>query len=249
MVYMAKSETGAGNVWFKIWQKGFDASRRRWCTDDMIAARGVLSGIRIPADLAPGNYLLRAEIIALHDAHMAHGAQPYVHCAELIITGSGSAKPAGVAIPGVYNDAELRFDLYHSYNSYTIPGPAVYVPGSRPSSPSPAPTTTTTTTGSSTNSRCPVSISQASISSWTDDGIVITQYNVIMTNKGSSRLNLKFRLSARPRKIWNVIANPDGTYGLPAWMDGYLRVGQAFSFGYTVRRRTPLSIDLVVPSC
>jgi len=247
MVYLAKSGTGAGNVWFKIWQKGYDASRGKWCTDDMIDARGELRGITIPADLSPGNYLLRAEIIALHDAHMPHGAQPYVHCAELTLTGSGSATPRGVAIPGLYNDDDLRFDLYRHYNSFAIPGPAVYVPGSRkPSSSSSTPTPTPTTT---TNSRCPVSISQASVDSWSDDGRILTQYNVIMKNVGSSPFNLKFRLSAKPTKIWNVVANPDGTYSLPLWMKGKIRAGQAFSFGYTVRRRNPLSVDLVVPNC
>ena len=32
----------------------------------------------IPTDIAPGNYLLRGEIIALHSAYNLDGAQPYV---------------------------------------------------------------------------------------------------------------------------------------------------------------------------
>ena len=38
----------------------------------------------------------------MHDTS-SHGAQPYVACTELTITGSGSARPAGVAIPGAWD--------------------------------------------------------------------------------------------------------------------------------------------------
>jgi hypothetical protein len=43
----------------------------------MINNGGVLQ-FTIPTDIAPGNYLLRGEIIALHGAYNVNGAQPYV---------------------------------------------------------------------------------------------------------------------------------------------------------------------------
>jgi hypothetical protein len=59
--------------------------------------------VKIPADIAPGDYLLRAEVIALHVAGSVGGAQHYVSCYQLKITGGGTAKPSGVAFPGAYS--------------------------------------------------------------------------------------------------------------------------------------------------
>lgn len=77
---------------------------------------------------------MTAEIIALHDTS-SHGAQPYVRCVELTITGGGSANPQGVAIPGAYSydDPGLTFNIYNPPypNGYPFPGPAVYVPSSK----------------------------------------------------------------------------------------------------------------------
>lgn len=158
--FLAKSETGAGNVWFKIYEDGYSASEGKWATDKMIANRGRMD-IKIPSDIAPGNYLLRGEILALHNAYAVNGIQPYVGCVELTISGSGSANPAGVAFPGYYTPTGpgMLFDVYSPYSSYTIPGPALYVPGTAPTTkPTSAPTTTPTsapttkpTTGSSTS--------------------------------------------------------------------------------------------------
>jgi hypothetical protein len=67
----------------------------------------------------------------LHDTS-SHGAQPYVRCVELTVTGSGSANPAGVAIPGAwgYSDPAIVYNIYNDYTTpYPFPGPAVYVPG------------------------------------------------------------------------------------------------------------------------
>lgn len=50
-----------------------------------------------------GNYLLRAEVIALHVAGSVGGAQFYMSCYQLQITGGGSANPATVKLPGAYS--------------------------------------------------------------------------------------------------------------------------------------------------
>lgn len=133
LVYLAKSDTGAGNVWFKIYEDGY--TNGQWAVTKLIANKGRVD-ITLPADIAPGNYLLRGEILAHHGSYALNGVQPYVGCVELTVSGSGKATPAGVAIPGVYSnqDPGMLFDIYKSFTSYPIPGPAVYKSGSSSSS-------------------------------------------------------------------------------------------------------------------
>lgn len=136
LFYLAKSSDGSGPVWFKIWEDGYDQSTKKWATDRMIANKG-LNTITIPSDIAPGNYLLRGEVLALHNAYNLDGVQPYVGCVQLTISGSGSANPAGVAFPGAYSDTDpgILINVYQTIpNPYVIPGPAVYVSGSGSSS-------------------------------------------------------------------------------------------------------------------
>ena len=64
-------------------------------------------GIPIPSNLAPGQYILRVEIIALHEAdalysqNHARGAQFYPSCIQIKVTGNGKKKlPSGVPFPG-----------------------------------------------------------------------------------------------------------------------------------------------------
>lgn len=42
---------------------------------------------KIPSNLAPGNYLIRHELLALHQANTP---QFYPECAQLVVTGSGT---------------------------------------------------------------------------------------------------------------------------------------------------------------
>jgi len=135
MVYLSSDN---GVSWFKIFEQGYDTTTQQFCVIELIANRGVLTAT-IPSDIAPGNYLLRGEIIALHQAENLNGAQPYVDCAELTITGSGTAKPAGVAFPGAYTptDPGILFNIYASpMAKYIIPGPAVYTSSASGNTPS-----------------------------------------------------------------------------------------------------------------
>ncbi|KAG8912185.1 hypothetical protein FRC01_005249, partial [Tulasnella sp. 417] len=163
IIYLAKvpdSSTAAGSTasWFKIWQNGLvtaDATTQTyyWATDVMNDNCGKVS-FTVPADLEPGDYLLRAEVIALHVAFGSGGAQHYMSCYQLTVTGSGSASPAGVSFPGAYglSDPGILFTLYTSFTTYTIPGPTVYTPGSSPSTTTKASSSTTTTTRTSSSS-------------------------------------------------------------------------------------------------
>lgn len=68
---------------------------------------GGLGSATIPKNIAPGQYLLRHEIIALHLADQMGGAEFYSSCTQLNIGGSGTGVPSSnelVSIPGVYSD-------------------------------------------------------------------------------------------------------------------------------------------------
>ncbi|KAK7908355.1 hypothetical protein PG985_015658 [Apiospora marii] len=130
--YMAKAPSGAtaesfdgsGNVWFKIYQDGpsFAGGQITWPS----AGKKEVS-VQIPRCLPDGYYLLRAEHIALHSAGSVGGAQFYIGCAQLHVTGgTGTVTPSGVAFPGAYKatDPGILFQLYYPVpTSYTNPGP------------------------------------------------------------------------------------------------------------------------------
>lgn len=166
MVYLSRTDNGAGNVWFKIYEEGL--VNNKWCTIRLKETGGRLD-FKLPSNIPNGNYLLRAETIALHEADRAGGAQPYVQCAELTITGGNdAANPTPLAtFPGAYKntDAGIRYNVYAggTLPAYTVPGPAVYA-DSTPSTgtpstsgtPSPSPSTSGTPSPSpSTSSPSP----------------------------------------------------------------------------------------------
>ncbi|TDL15573.1 glycoside hydrolase family 61 protein [Rickenella mellea] len=132
ITYLAKipSATQAsvtGLKWFKIQQDGLDSSGK-WGVDRMVANKGKVT-FTLPSCIAAGQYLLRHEIIALHAASTYPGAQFYMECAQLQITGGGTKAPATVSFPGAYHgtDPGITFNLYWPVpTSYTIPGPAVF---------------------------------------------------------------------------------------------------------------------------
>ncbi|KAL4862616.1 glycosyl hydrolase family 61-domain-containing protein [Aspergillus spectabilis] len=114
---------------FKISGPGLiDGSRPPgvWADDQLIAnGNGWL--VEIPASIAPGNYVLRHEIIALHGANGYNGAQLYPQCFNLRITGSGNVSPSGVAATDFYspNDPGILINIYQVLTSYIVPGPAL----------------------------------------------------------------------------------------------------------------------------
>ena len=89
---------------------------------------GGVAFAQIPSNLAAGNYLVRHEIIALHGANNANGAQAYPQCLNLRVAGGSVALPAGTAGAGLYKstDAGVNFNLYTSYDSYPYPGPQLW---------------------------------------------------------------------------------------------------------------------------
>ncbi|KAH8907300.1 hypothetical protein BR93DRAFT_690551 [Coniochaeta sp. PMI_546] len=85
--------------------------------------------VKIPTDIAPGNYVLRHEIIALHAAGQPNGAQNYPFCFSLAISSSGTKNPDGIPAQKLYSpsDPGILFDLFSkSRAAYKIPGPPLY---------------------------------------------------------------------------------------------------------------------------
>ncbi|KAK0615889.1 glycoside hydrolase [Bombardia bombarda] len=138
MAYLAKVDNAAsanvnGLKWFKIWQDGFDTSSRKWGVDNMISQSG-WTYFNLPTCIAPGQYLLRVETLALHSAKNQGQAQFYQSCAQINVSGSGSFTPSStVSFPGAYkaNDAGILINIYGTKGQpdmdgkpYTPPGPA-----------------------------------------------------------------------------------------------------------------------------
>ncbi|KAJ8116912.1 hypothetical protein OPT61_g1770 [Boeremia exigua] len=137
LVYLSKvsnSATADGSApFFKIYQDtwgqnaaGNGGSDDFWGTKDLNNHCGKLD-IKIPTGLAPGDYLLRAEAIALHSASGSGGAQFYITCYQITITGSGTTNPTGVSFPGAYkaSDPGILINIYQKLTQYISPGPAV----------------------------------------------------------------------------------------------------------------------------
>ncbi|KAI0154997.1 lytic polysaccharide monooxygenase [Xylariaceae sp. FL1272] len=90
-------------------------------------------------DTPEGEYLLRAEGMAVHAAHKPGGAQFYVSCAQIrIVSKAGSLGRSrsdfgpSVRIPGVYRGNEpgiLIPQFWSSLMRYTTPGPALWPQG------------------------------------------------------------------------------------------------------------------------
>ncbi|KAM0324430.1 hypothetical protein ACHAQA_008212 [Verticillium albo-atrum] len=135
-------EPGTDAVWFKIQEAGREGLTNNWAATALMKA-GATADYTIPECLAPGFYLVRHEIIALHQ-----GAEFYPGCHQLEVSGSGSATPSTglVAFPGAYSksDAGIDYSPYQSATEYTIPGPALFScsGASQPETPAPAPVTT-----------------------------------------------------------------------------------------------------------
>jgi endoglucanase len=97
-----------------------------WATDVLIQNNFTWL-VQIPTSIAPGNYVLRHEIIALHAAGSLDGAQAYPQCINIQVVGSGSYAPAGVPGTALYKETDpgILYNVYTSPEAYTVPGPTL----------------------------------------------------------------------------------------------------------------------------
>ncbi|KAG2021367.1 endoglucanase II [Coprinopsis cinerea AmutBmut pab1-1] len=169
MVYLAKVDNAAnaspsGLRWFKVAEEGLNNGQ--WGVDTMIRNNG-WQYFTMPQCIAPGHYLMRIELIALHSAYSQGGAQFYLGCAQINVTGGGSATGTDtVSFPGAYQSSHpgITINIYsgslpnNGGRPYTIPGPRVFtcpaggnpappVVTQPPSNPQPPPVTQPPQTG------------------------------------------------------------------------------------------------------
>jgi hypothetical protein len=155
-------------AWFKISEATNDGTT--WASATI--ANTLNWSFDIPADIAPGAYLIRHEIIAMHTV----GApQVYPYCFQANVVGGGSAVPGDTTtFPAAYslNEDFKTWDIYNgaAAASFVAPGPAVYGGGGGGRSPAPAPAPSSSVAASSvvvapSSSAVPPSTSVAAASS------------------------------------------------------------------------------------
>ncbi|KAI0020440.1 carbohydrate-binding module family 1 protein [Xylariomycetidae sp. FL0641] len=141
-VYLSKVSDSAkadgSDPWYKIFadswtSKGSVGDSDGWGTNDLNKCCGKMD-VKIPDDTPAGDYLLRAEVIALHTASSAGGAQFYMSCYQLSVAGgstSAAAAPAGVKLPGAFkaSDPGIQVNIHAKLSEYVNPGPAVVAGG------------------------------------------------------------------------------------------------------------------------
>ncbi|KAI9163829.1 putative endo-beta-1,4-glucanase D [Paramyrothecium foliicola] len=128
----AASSSHQGLQWFKIAEDNLDTNSGLWGVDRMLQGGG-WHYFNVPQCIAPGQYLLRIELLALHSAGSSGGAQFYGSCAQIQVTGSGNFNPSQtVSLPGAYkqNDPSIQISIYgntgkpdNNKRAYQAPGP------------------------------------------------------------------------------------------------------------------------------
>ncbi|KAI9794425.1 MAG: hypothetical protein M1816_005495 [Peltula sp. TS41687] len=125
----AINSTGTGDGWFRIGYEGYNNQTKFWC-GQRVAAEGRLT-VKIPEDLEGGSYLIRPELVALHNTQTA--PQLYVSCFQVFLNSAGTAVPKDtVAIPGdgyiSQKSKAMTWDLFDGGDQSLYPdyGPPTY---------------------------------------------------------------------------------------------------------------------------
>ncbi|EGO29817.1 glycoside hydrolase family 61 protein, partial [Serpula lacrymans var. lacrymans S7.9] len=152
-IYMAKvsdatTAVGSSAAWFKVSEIGLPSDDPDYWGTEVLNDNCGHYTFTVPQNIEPGNYLLRAEVIALHVASSEGGAQFYMSCYQINVGGSGTVSPPTVNIPGAYSptDPGILINIYQQLDAYTIPGPAPYGTTSPAVAATPWPTTATWST-------------------------------------------------------------------------------------------------------
>lgn len=98
-------EAATGQTWFKIYQQSPTFESGQPGSTHLGQQEFTFT---LPASLPTGQYLMRAEQIALHVASTYGGAQFYIGCAQLNVVNGGNGTPGPlVSIPGVYTGVRI----------------------------------------------------------------------------------------------------------------------------------------------
>ncbi|KAL6710663.1 hypothetical protein ACN47E_007720 [Coniothyrium glycines] len=116
----ASQATGVGAGWFKIDE--LDYVDGKWA-NEIMSAQNMTREFKLPTGLASGEYLLRSEMLALHGAQTVGGAQFYIGCAQLKITGTGSGTcTPTISLPGAYDENDDNIYIPNVYNGFDPTG-------------------------------------------------------------------------------------------------------------------------------
>lgn len=174
----ATTDVGYGSGWFKIQHDGY--TNGVWGTSKVINNAGK-QPITIPSCLPDGQYLLRAEMIALHAAGSNQGAQLYMECAQINISGGTATKtPTTYSFPGMYkqNDPGILVNIYSMSkdSTYVIPGPDPFTcsassgGGSQTTAQLPGTTTLVTSTKTTAAGTTPTTPAACTVAQWAQCG-------------------------------------------------------------------------------
>lgn len=115
---------------FKISEEGLldgTSQPKKWATGAMIK-NNFTANTKIPASIVGGQYVMRHEAIALHEANRDGGAQNYPFCINLNIASTGTVAPPGIEATKFYTptDKGIKVDIYNKLDKYEFPGPALF---------------------------------------------------------------------------------------------------------------------------
>lgn len=165
---------GSGQVWFKILDLGptFSGGSSTWPLYQTYT-------YQIPPALPNGDYLLRAQQLAIHNPYPAGIPQFYIECAQITVTGGGSGTPGPlVSIPGYITGTEPGYtvNIYTNFYNYTVPGPAVWAGQNVTGGGSPAPTSVKPTTTAIVTSTKPTTTAAVTSTQPTTTGVTVAKY-------------------------------------------------------------------------
>ncbi|KXH30463.1 glycosyl hydrolase family 61 [Colletotrichum salicis] len=139
-VYLSKAPSGVASYkgdgdWFKVYElstSNITEAGLQWAT--YVNNAGIHNfTFTLPKEVPTGEYLMRAEHIGLHGAGTKGGAQFYIACAQISVTGTSTETPSPVVkFPGVYTGEEpgLLINIYYpAPQNYTVPGGPVAFSG------------------------------------------------------------------------------------------------------------------------
>lgn len=134
------SFTASDGKWFKIDQAGY--TNGQWAATKLIADGNKWTST-IPAGLASGQYLVRYEIVALHNT----GApQYYPGCVQVNVKNGGADMPSAselTSFPGMYNGYQWPNIYTDNLDGFVVAGPGVVTfADSNTSYPAPSPSPT-----------------------------------------------------------------------------------------------------------
>ncbi|KAF2794198.1 lytic polysaccharide monooxygenase [Melanomma pulvis-pyrius CBS 109.77] len=140
LTYLAACNGSCANAakdalqWVKIDQlgwlnsSGWEMLGGTWASDVLIANHFTWT-VKVPEDLAAGSYVLRHEIIALHVANEADGAQAYPQCVNIKVEGAGNRQINGGVLGTLLygeKDKGILVDIHGKIGGYEVPGPKMW---------------------------------------------------------------------------------------------------------------------------